>query len=200
MGGHGGIDVRSWLSLSEIKYERSDDAGRRGRASFRCCRGLNWSPGRRILVQGQVCSAPISRGHQEVGKTTMRLAADVFAAVSLAPDFALFMSGDAFPRKRSDRTRSKPPRCSGASRGRYCRDPGIGRCPQRRSSIPCRRASSDAVIKPPLWHACYPPASKGFPITQQFNTTTSMGRLTLNVLLSFAQFEREVVYCPGHRI
>jgi DNA invertase Pin-like site-specific DNA recombinase len=27
---------------------------------------------------------------------------------------------------------------------------------------------------------------------QQFNTTTSMGRLTLNVLLSFAQFEREV--------
>jgi DNA invertase Pin-like site-specific DNA recombinase len=29
-------------------------------------------------------------------------------------------------------------------------------------------------------------------ITQQFNTTTSMGRLTLNVLLSFAQFEREV--------
>jgi site-specific DNA recombinase len=28
-------------------------------------------------------------------------------------------------------------------------------------------------------------------ITQQFNTTTSMGRLTLNVLLSFAQFERE---------
>jgi Resolvase, N terminal domain len=34
-------------------------------------------------------------------------------------------------------------------------------------------------------------------ITQQFNTTTSMGRLTLNVLLSFAQFEREVV---GERI
>jgi DNA invertase Pin-like site-specific DNA recombinase len=30
-------------------------------------------------------------------------------------------------------------------------------------------------------------------ITQQFNTTTSMGRLTLNVLLSFAQFEREVI-------
>ena len=29
-------------------------------------------------------------------------------------------------------------------------------------------------------------------ITQQFNTTTSMGRLTLNMLLSFAQFEREV--------
>ena len=29
-------------------------------------------------------------------------------------------------------------------------------------------------------------------ITQQFNTTTSMGRLTLNMLLSFAQFEREI--------
>src|SRR5499433_3386034 len=29
-------------------------------------------------------------------------------------------------------------------------------------------------------------------VAQQFNTTTSMGRLTLNVLLSFAQFEREV--------
>src|SRR5262245_27552630 len=29
-------------------------------------------------------------------------------------------------------------------------------------------------------------------VTQQFNTTTSMGRLTLNVLLSFAQFERKV--------
>src|ERR1700730_7137023 len=34
-------------------------------------------------------------------------------------------------------------------------------------------------------------------ITQHFNTTTSMGRLTLNVLLSFAQFEREVT---GERI
>jgi predicted site-specific integrase-resolvase len=31
-------------------------------------------------------------------------------------------------------------------------------------------------------------------VTQQFNTTTSMGRLTLNVLLSFAQFEREVTF------
>lgn len=29
-------------------------------------------------------------------------------------------------------------------------------------------------------------------VTQSFNTTTSMGRLTLNILLSFAQFEREV--------
>jgi DNA invertase Pin-like site-specific DNA recombinase len=34
-------------------------------------------------------------------------------------------------------------------------------------------------------------------VTQQFNTTTSMGRLTLNVLLSFGQFEREVT---GERI
>jgi site-specific DNA recombinase len=34
-------------------------------------------------------------------------------------------------------------------------------------------------------------------VTQQFNTTTSMGLLTLNVLLSFAQFEREVT---GERI
>lgn len=34
-------------------------------------------------------------------------------------------------------------------------------------------------------------------ITQQFNTTTSMGRLTLNMLLSFAQYEREII---GERI
>jgi len=34
-------------------------------------------------------------------------------------------------------------------------------------------------------------------VTQQFNTTSSMGRLTLNLLLSFAQFEREVT---GERI
>src|SRR5467141_3374617 len=33
-------------------------------------------------------------------------------------------------------------------------------------------------------------------VTQQFNTTTSMGRLTLNVLLSLAQFEREVIGEP----
>ena len=33
-------------------------------------------------------------------------------------------------------------------------------------------------------------------VTQSFNTTTSMGRLTLNVLLSFAQFEREVIGSP----
>ena len=34
-------------------------------------------------------------------------------------------------------------------------------------------------------------------MTQQFNTTTSMGCLTLNMLLSFAQFEREIA---GERI
>ncbi len=34
-------------------------------------------------------------------------------------------------------------------------------------------------------------------VTQSFNTTSSMGRLTLNVLLSFAQFEREVI---GERV
>src|SRR3569832_965761 len=34
-------------------------------------------------------------------------------------------------------------------------------------------------------------------VTQAYNTTTSMGRLTLNVLLSFAQFEREVI---GERV
>src|SRR4029434_7042807 len=34
-------------------------------------------------------------------------------------------------------------------------------------------------------------------VTQHFNTTDSMGRLTLNVLLSFAQFEREII---GERI
>jgi site-specific DNA recombinase len=33
-------------------------------------------------------------------------------------------------------------------------------------------------------------------VTQQFNTTTSMGRLTSNILLSFAQFEREVTSYP----
>ena len=34
-------------------------------------------------------------------------------------------------------------------------------------------------------------------LDRQFNTTTSMGRLTLNMLLSFAQFEREIT---GERI
>ena len=40
-------------------------------------------------------------------------------------------------------------------------------------------------------------ASPSSRVTQSFNTTTSMGRLTLNILLSFAQFEREVI---GERI
>jgi site-specific DNA recombinase len=35
-------------------------------------------------------------------------------------------------------------------------------------------------------------------VTQSFNTTTSMGRLTLNILLSFAQFEREVPASPSN--
>jgi site-specific DNA recombinase len=34
-------------------------------------------------------------------------------------------------------------------------------------------------------------------VTQSFNTTTSIGRLTLNILLSFAQFERDVI---GERV
>ena len=42
-----------------------------------------------------------------------------------------------------------------------------------------------------------PQRAAGNPVTQSFNTTTSMGRLTLNILLSFAQFEREVI---GERI
>jgi len=33
-------------------------------------------------------------------------------------------------------------------------------------------------------------------VTQQFNTSTSLGRLTLNILLSFAQFERELISSP----
>ena len=33
-------------------------------------------------------------------------------------------------------------------------------------------------------------------VTQSFNSATSMGRLTLNILLSFARFEREIEPCP----
>jgi site-specific DNA recombinase len=43
----------------------------------------------------------------------------------------------------------------------------------------------------------FPVPEKPTSAHQQFNTTTSMGRLTLNMLLSFAQFEREVI---GERI
>ncbi len=37
-------------------------------------------------------------------------------------------------------------------------------------------------------------------VTQQFNTANSMGRLVLNVLLSFAQFEREIISERGRRL
>ncbi len=45
-----------------------------------------------------------------------------------------------------------------------------------------------------LGHTFFPPSvsPSRLSVTQSFNTATSMGRLTLNVLLSFAQFEREV--------
>ena len=50
----------------------------------------------------------------------------------------------------------------------------------------------------PSWSNCSTSHGVSFvSITQSFNTTTSMGRLTLNVLLSFAQFEREVI---GERV
>jgi len=75
----------------------------------------------------------------------------------------------------------------------------------------CRRAS---VSRSTLYHAPrgesaenlalmaeierqFPGLSTYISVTQQFNTTTSMGRLTLNMLVSFAQFEREVT---GERI
>ena len=50
------------------------------------------------------------------------------------------------------------------------------------------------------WHEAGVKAKHGVTfvsVTQSFNTTTSLGRLTLNILLSFAQFEREVI---GERI
>jgi site-specific DNA recombinase len=36
-------------------------------------------------------------------------------------------------------------------------------------------------------------SAKFVSVTLRFNTTTSLGRLTLNILLSFAQFEREII-------
>ena len=43
-------------------------------------------------------------------------------------------------------------------------------------------------------HGAIRPSNVSFvSVTQQFNTTCSMGRLTLNILLSFAQFEREII-------
>ena len=46
---------------------------------------------------------------------------------------------------------------------------------------------------PGSWKLRASTASRFVSVTQQFNTTTSMGRLTLNILLSFAQFEREII-------
>src|SRR5579859_8148382 len=69
--------------------------------------------------------------------------------------------------------------------------------------MPVRQGSSHASVLPAVPKTPYYTRSDGgvgisfVSVTQQFNTTTSMGRLTLNVLLSFAQFEREVT---GERI
>ena len=61
------------------------------------------------------------------------------------------------------------------------------RCSLNRfETIQRRRERSSSSSSKPF------PTSSFVSVTQQFNTTTSMGRLTLNVLLSFAQFEREV--------
>ena len=64
----------------------------------------------------------------------------------------------------------------------------------------CTRSIASRARWPtsPRWSRCSMRTRVSFvAVTQQFNTTTSMGRLTLNVLLSFAQFEREVT---GERI
>jgi DNA invertase Pin-like site-specific DNA recombinase len=61
--------------------------------------------------------------------------------------------------------------------------------------IPGRGVSHRAERR--LGHRLQCPMLTFVSVTQQFNTTTSMGRLTLNILLSFAQFEREVI---GERI
>ena len=50
-----------------------------------------------------------------------------------------------------------------------------------------------ARLRPDHGAAWTSTASTFVSVTQQFNTTTSMGRLTLNILLSFAQFEREII-------
>ena len=56
-------------------------------------------------------------------------------------------------------------------------------------------------LRPPSWirqaGRDLRPSQRHIRLSQTFNTTTSMGRLTLNILLSFAQFEREVI---GERI
>jgi DNA invertase Pin-like site-specific DNA recombinase len=64
----------------------------------------------------------------------------------------------------------------------------------------CVAAMSRANPRAPSWfyRKALKRARRAFvSVTQSFNTTNSMGRLTLNVLLSFAQFEREVT---GERI
>src|SRR5215207_5693504 len=53
------------------------------------------------------------------------------------------------------------------------------------------------AISAARWVPTNCPSNPTISVTQAFNTTSSMGRLTLNMLLSFAQFEREVT---GERI
>ncbi len=55
-----------------------------------------------------------------------------------------------------------------------------------------RQAPALAGLTSPSWSRCLTGTGTFVSVTQSFNTTTSMGRLTLNILLSFAQFEREV--------
>src|SRR4029078_7458140 len=54
------------------------------------------------------------------------------------------------------------------------------------------RLSPSLLVVANLFEACDRASVSSVSMTQSFNTTTSMGRLTLNMLLSFAQFEREV--------
>jgi hypothetical protein len=74
--------------------------------------------------------------------------------------------------------------------GRFPTIPATGAMSLKKSngSVPC----SVARVPPSVAPASTVTDAATDHNTQQFNTTTSMGRLTLNVLLSFAQFEREV--------
>ena len=67
--------------------------------------------------------------------------------------------------------------------------------PPRRKSASCWTACAASTALPNSAGAKASP--KAVSITQSFNTTSSMGRLTLNVLLSFAQFEREDLWNVG---
>ena len=72
--------------------------------------------------------------------------------------------------------------------------------PARSTSSSSTRSTGSPVRWPtsPRSSRCFDAHDVSFvSVTQQFNTTTSMGRLTLNMLLSFAQFEREIT---GERI